>query len=840
MTDARFRRPPFVWLAGQAHDHAAQFAQIHGAPQRRESEGVNRWILARGRFVLDAPAASLPLDMTSDGRFRAWLNGARLGGGPVRSTPAFLRTIRFDAAPLARPGENILSVLVHLPGRDLGWYETAKGGWQPVFGDGGLYAALTRDGMPVPIAWRMIESDAWRRDAPTAGWGQDAIEVLDGRRLDPAWRSADFDDSGWPPAQAMHAAPPPDARTRGWGAVEPFPNLIASPTPPLAEYEVEPSELLWVRPVERRPELGVRDRLYNEPLGAPLPLPDTDAELRLATTDGADLALMVAFDPYRVGRPFIEFTAQGGEIVEIAIDEALPGEFGRGRAGAGIQAQDRLWVAHIARYVARAGRQRFEWFAPGGMRAMQLVLRDAPQSIIVHRLGLVACHHDTAIEGTFASGDALLDTLWERGRHTLLMCAQDGWIDCPGRESRQWLGDGVVMFDMAAYAIGPGIYPLHRQFLDQVAEGQRADGLARMISPGDLPASVTIVDYTLHWLIGVARYLEVTGDMASAERWLPAFERALAWFDRAGDASGLIADVPEWHFIEWADLGREGWSLPFNALYAGALRAVERIAALTGRSKLRRSCAARYKAVRAAVNAHHWDAARGLYVDSVEPGSGRQRPRASQHGNALTLLFDLAPPARARRALAAITDRARLQLTNAPPIMVAAGPFDEARQIVRANTFFSHFVYDAIARAGRVDWVVDDLRALYGPMLEAGATTLWESFTPAASLCHGFSATPVYQLSRHLIGIAPVTPGYVTFSVTDPGETGLAATGTVPTVHGPIHAAWSAGDGVRRVDIEHPACCRPVPGKGSVPVEEQIGETRSWLCFKFQGISLPR
>jgi hypothetical protein len=48
------RRIPFVWLPTQRIDHSAGFATLRGAPLRREDEGTNRWILARGSFRLAA------------------------------------------------------------------------------------------------------------------------------------------------------------------------------------------------------------------------------------------------------------------------------------------------------------------------------------------------------------------------------------------------------------------------------------------------------------------------------------------------------------------------------------------------------------------------------------------------------------------------------------------------------------------------------------------------------------------------------------------------------------------------------------------------------------------
>jgi hypothetical protein len=42
---------------------------------------------------------------------------------------------------------------------------------------------------------------------------------------------------------------------------------------------------------------------------------------------------------------------------------------------------------------------------------------------------------------------------------------------------------------------------------------------------------------------------------------------------------------------------------------------------------------------------------------------------------------------------------------------------------------------------------LEDIRAKYKPMLDEGATTVWEygyKKTPAGSRCHGWSALPVY------------------------------------------------------------------------------------------------
>ena len=67
------------------------------------------------------------------------------------------------------------------------------------------------------------------------------------------------------------------------------------------------------------------------------------------------------------------------------------------------------------------------------------------------------------------------------------------------------------------------------------------------------------------------------------------------------------------------------------------------------------------------------------------------------------------------------------------------------------------FKYDAVISAlserGKA-WVLSEIRKDYGKMLDIGATTVWETidgasaFGNAGSLCHGWSATPIYYYHK--------------------------------------------------------------------------------------------
>jgi hypothetical protein len=162
----------------------------------------------------------------------------------------------------------------------------------------------------------------------------------------------------------------------------------------------------------------------------------------------------------------------------------------------------------------------------------------------------------------------------------------------------------------------------------------------------------------------------------------------------------------------------------------------------------------------------------------------------SQHANGAAILWDVAPVERWPSIIDRIADPDRLTFTAAPPIVPHGEELDLERGVVLANTFYSHFVYRALCKAGRFDLVLRLMRERYGPMLARGATTLWESFEPTASLCHGFSATPVYQLSTEVLGVVPLEPGFTRVRVA-PQPVDLAwARGVVPTVRGDIEVAW--------------------------------------------------
>jgi alpha-L-rhamnosidase len=804
-------RAPFIWTPRQKINPNGHLAALQGGAKRQEE--TNRWFLFRRTFEIDGDVSLADISITVDGRYELFVNGHLIGRGPVRCSPLFQRYDNWDIAQHLNSGPNVIAVLIHTYGVDTAFYEGTKGLWRANFGEGGLWVQgnmATSTGVLALASddqWRCLQSDAWVQDTPRINHGLGFIESLDANRLPLSWTETCFDDSAWDKARELIAGGGGPEAFFGGLTIRPFPTLLPRDIPKMAYELVAANRIIWTKGQLSDPSLPIERRLYEEKI-VPLAhgvidnegglLKAENAHVRIKTLGDEHVSILLDFGKIITGRPHIAFEAKGGEIIEIACSEHLPGEWDEDGIDLDVRLTRRPMLgldAHICRYVARPGPQVFERFEWCAIRWMQVVVRNVDTGIVVTGLGARTENYPVEARGSFTCSDPFLTKLWEVGAYTLRMCMHDAWIDCPSREQRQWLGDATVESLVGWAAFGPSITPLNAKFLIQVAESQRPDGLTQMYAPGDHHTDgLLIPDWTLQWILNAANHYHHTGDLETIEHIMPSIQKALAWFERLTDDSGLVVDLPYWHFMDWAGVGRDGYAATLNAQLVGTYDAAASLCAALDIARAARRYRTAARKAEAVLIASHWDNRRGVFVDVVEPRSGCQEPRVSQHANAAMALWANVPESQLQTALARITDSARLTFTAAPPIANTGDVLDPEDGVVLANTFYSHFVYEALAKHGRLNDAIALMRARFGPMLARGATTLWESFEPTASLCHAFSASPTWQLSRHVLGVHPLSPGYGTIGVC-PDLAGLThASGVFPTPKGDVRVSLVANE----------------------------------------------
>jgi hypothetical protein len=120
------------------------------------------------------------------------------------------------------------------------------------------------------------------------------------------------------------------------------------------------------------------------------------------------------------------------------------------------------------------------------------------------------------------------------------------------------------------------------------------------------------------------------------------------------------------------------------------------------------------------------------------------------------------------------------------------------------SPFAAQFLYEALDILGEPDAILASIRENYLPMIEAGATTVWETFPgstcsppgfPTRSHCHGWSCAPLLYFNRIILGIRPTAPGGRSYII-DPQPCGLTkASGAESTPYGPLLVAWEIRNG---------------------------------------------
>jgi hypothetical protein len=313
--------------------------------------------------------------------------------------------------------------------------------------------------------------------------------------------------------------------------------------------------------------------------------------------------------------------------------------------------------------------------------------------------------------------------------------------------------------------------------------------------PAPLDINITgLIGYSFNFLNGLATSYEVRGNKTFAKEWAP---RAVAMLDWAHsqlvDGLFTIDDASltgDWNYY---DPSQTGASTKFNALYAYSLQQTEKFLKAGGISTGKYQ--SRLKKLRKAVHKQLWNQTLRAYVLSNEITTG-----FSQDANALAILAGIPQSNGISAGSLLQTMEAELQLP-AGPLAFSNGTVDSgfAQKI---SPFSSAYHLRAAFESGDEHTARLLLKTLWAPMANPSnanyTNTFWETLDPdgtpglgiMTSLCHGWAAGPTAELSKWVLGVQAVKPGFAEWKV-QPMLLGLEwAKGRVPTDEGTIEVQW--------------------------------------------------
>lgn len=426
---------------------------------------------------------------------------------------------------------------------------------------------------------------------------------------------------------------------------------------------------------------------------------------------------LVDFGGEIVGLPVISFTSKKEQSIIVSYGELL--ENGRVKRLIG----DRDFSFD---YFAKAGKNEYtNYMFRCALRYFEI---ECDEPLDIDYIGIIPqCYPATVSD--FEPEDALDKKIYEICINTLKLCMMEHYVDCPWREQCMYAFDSRNQMLSGYYAFSDSNFDYARANLLLMGKDSRDDNLLSICFPS--ASDLTIPSFSLYYILAVKEYLDYSGDLTLAEEVFPKFEKILNVF-LENTENGLVCKFEgenRWNFYDWSPYAmiRRGQAKKepdflLNAIVIIGLTSYAAICERLGRvNPYKDTTSALIKRVRD----EYYNPENGLFFihdKSEEP---------TELANSLAVFSGIATGDIAEKICEKLSSKSLL------PCSLSMKPFK----------------YDALLMVNKEkykDAVLREIRDTYKVMLKAGSTTVWETiegataFENAGSLCHGWSAIPVY------------------------------------------------------------------------------------------------
>jgi Bacterial alpha-L-rhamnosidase. len=394
-----------------------------------------------------------------------------------------------------------------------------------------------------------------------------------------------------------------------------------------------------------------------------------------------------------------------------------------------------------AEYRATKGRNRFMHpFLRMGCRYIQLHIYSA--DAVLFDAGVIPTEYPLNLI-PYNCGNNTDQKIYDTSVHTLVCCMHEHYEDCPWREQALYTMDSRNQMLCGYYAFGEYAFP--KASLRLMAQSLRDDNQLELCSPARVP--ITIPSFTAIFPPQLYEYAVYSKDTALLLELLPTVEKIADGFIAHTDESGLIPCYGEsiyWNFYEWQD-GLAGviggyvpqdqltYDAPLQCFVSMCLDAVAKSLRLFDKEDAAEKYIAARDAINAKTNELFWNSDENIYFTYRNKNDGTLY-HTCELTQSLALYCGACPEDRA--------DTVRQTLA--------------ADKLLAISLSYSIFKYDALLADPQYrDYVAEKIHRVWGNMLDRGATTFWETekgaddFGNAGSLCHGWSAIPIYMYHKY-------------------------------------------------------------------------------------------
>ena len=340
----------------------------------------------------------------------------------------------------------------------------------------------------------------------------------------------------------------------------------------------------------------------------------------------------------------------------------------------------------------------------------------------------------------FSTGNVLRDRIYKTCVNTMRHCMHEHYEDCPWREQSLYALDSRNEMLCGYYVFDDTSFP--RACLDLISMGIREDGLLNLCHPSFV--NITIPSFSLALFLSMKEYMEHTGAVEFIKEKYPTLKGIASVFLGRRDENGLVHNFygegkGYWNYYEWVDglAGAfnnvdDGIDATLNAFLSLALGNLVKMAEAVGE----KGDAEEYMQIKNELNKsilkNFYDEDKKLF---------RTRAAGGYHvlTNAMCMLCGAADG----------IDRSKMievLLTNGND------------EVVHNSLSMNSYRFDALLNESESygEAILKEIDETYLDMLCRGATTFFETadgdkaFEGAGSLCHAWSALPVYYYHKLL------------------------------------------------------------------------------------------
>lgn len=364
-------------------------------------------------------------------------------------------------------------------------------------------------------------------------------------------------------------------------------------------------------------------------------------------------------------------------------------------------------------------------------------------------------------KGAFQCDDSVINQVWNVAAYTFHLNSREFFLDGIKRDHWVWSADAYQCLFVNRYL-----------FFDKDIEQRTLIALG-----GKQPFQKhinNIVDYTFFWIIGLYEHYMTFGDVKFLRQIEPQLDAVMKFCLSREDEDGFIRGKEgDWVFIDWAEMDKTGALCGEQILWARALLCYGKLKEILVKDRRRNDSdgtetgkeeeqnSAKFfqnKAIKLQkqIVAKFFDNEKQVFIDSFESG----KRNVTRHSNILAYLF--------------------LPCTEVMKNSIYENVIlnNQVKQIT--TPYFKFYENQLHCQHGNKNLLEESIRTYYGGMLKHGATSLYEEYNPdmsgtehyamygrpyEKSLCHAWSASPIYLLGAYRMGVRNTGTAYDSFEV---------------------------------------------------------------------------